>query len=207
MGNARANARRERGFTLIEILAVLIIIGVVTGLVVFSMHSLDGRSNQGQTAEKLAGLIQLAGENARLENVQYGLKIKPHHYEFYKFIDRGWVAVTNDPTLAGHDLPGSLTLSVSVRNPIHMPASATAPGTGADAAAAPPAQTEGKPETLTPQIAILSTGEMTPFTLRLAAPDGSTYVLHGDGNGQIHVRPPGSAPAPATLQDRTPGGE
>jgi len=207
MGKAPAVSLRAHGFTLIEILAVLIIVGVVTGLAVFSIHSLDGRSNQGQAAEKLAGLIQLAGENARIENIQYGLKIKPHHYEFLKFIGHAWVPVTGDPTLKGRDLPDGMKMSVNVRNPIHMPASATAPGTAATAETARAPATAGKAEAITPQIAILSTGEMTPFTLRLSAPGGSTYVLQGDGNGQIHVRPPGSASAPATLQEPASGTE
>jgi len=208
MGEPR-RASTRRGFTLIEILAVLVIVGVVTGLVVYSMHSLDGRSDQGQAAEKLAGLVQLAGENARLENIQYGLKIEPHKYEFLRFSGGGWAPVTNDPALSAHALPDSLTLSVTVRNPIHVPAPATAARTSGSAATAMAAAAAtgsgGGTEALTPQIAILSTGEMTPFTMRLSAPDGTTYVLRGDGNGQIHVQPPGSAAGPATMGGPAPG--
>ena len=188
---------RHRGFTLIEILAVLIIIGVVSALAVISVRSL-GRSSDpaGQTATRLAGLIELASENARLENIQYGLIIKPQHYEFVKFINYKWIPISNDPVLREKNLPAGLSLSVTVQNPIRIPQPVSA-NTAASAAAAVTvnnAQSSGK-NRLQPQIAILSTGEMTPFTLRLASPDHSVYVLRGDGNGQVHIEPPNAASA------------
>lgn len=193
----RARLTRARGLTLIEILAVVVIIGVVSAAVMLSMHVLDSRSDQGQVAEKLAGLIELASEDARLENVQYGLMIKPQGYEFMRFNGTDWTPVSNDPTLAARALPNGMQFAVSVQNPIHLPLPATAAASVTAAASATgPMHTEQAP---TPQIAILSTGEMTPFTLRLSTPDGTTYVVRGGGSGRVHVVPPGSsAPAAAT---------
>ena len=194
---------RQHGFTLIEILAVLIIIGVVTALAVISIRSLGGRSDQGQAATRLAGLIELASENARMENRQYGLVVKSTHYQFVRFGSNQWIPVADDPVLKGRDLPDGMTMSVSVQNPVKLPHPTTA-GSAASAAAAASAgpgsgmdntrQDEQNP--LQPQIAILSTGEMTPFTLRLTMPDHTTYVLRGDGNGQVHIEPPNAASAP-----------
>lgn len=187
----------QRGFTLIEILAVLIIIGVVSALAVISVRSL-GRSSDpaGQTATRLAGLIELASENARLENIQYGLIIKPQHYEFTRFINHTWIPVSNDPVFRKRDLPAGLSLSVTVQNPIRIPQPTTV-NTAAPATAAGTVGTaqNGDKDQLHPQIAILSTGEMTPFTLRLTNSDHSVYVLRGDGNGQVHIEPPNAASA------------
>ncbi len=192
-----ATSIRHRGFTLIEILAVLIIIGVVSALAVISVRSL-GRSSDpaGQTAIRLAGLIELASENSRLENIQYGLIIKPQHYEFVKFINYNWIPITNDPVFRKRDLPTGLSLSVIVQNPIRIPQSATVNTATPAAAARTMDNTQnGNENRLQPQIAILSTGEMTPFTLRLTSPDHSVYVLRGDGNGQVHIEPPNAASA------------
>jgi len=53
-----------------------------------------------------------------------------------------------------------------------------------------------------PQIAILSTGEMTPFTMRLSNPQNNKiYVLRGDNNGQIHIEPPNAETAGSPQQD------
>ncbi|MGH8426645.1 MAG: type II secretion system minor pseudopilin GspH [Gammaproteobacteria bacterium] len=192
--------RGEAGFTLIEILAVVIIVGIVTGIAVISLKALDGRSDQGQAAERLAGLIQLASEDARMENIQYGLRVEPHQYEFMQFNGRAWVTISNDPVLATRSVPGGLTLSVQTQNQVMLPVASTAPGSAAVAASAAAADTDtGGRDAVTPQIAILSTGEMTPFTLSLASSAGETYVLRGTGNGQIHVdTPAANAPAPAT---------
>lgn len=194
---------RDRGFTLIEILAVLVIIGVVTTLAIISVRSLAGRSDQGQAATRLAGLIQLAGENARLENIQYGLVVKPHGYTFVRLSGNNWVPITNDAAFKAHDMPDGFELSISVQNPIKLPM----PTTASNAASAGNASTAGNPDAtdrsgskdanaLHPQVAILSTGEMTPFTLRLTSPDrGKTFTLRGDRNGQVHIEAPNAQTA------------
>lgn len=190
---------RQRGFTLIEILAVLIIIGVVSAIAVISVRSLGGSSDEaGQAATRLSGLIELASENARLENVQYGLIIKPQYYEFVKFGGHDWAPIMNDPVFRKKGLPSGLELSVNVQNPINLPHPSTSTAAASAAAAASASASQNSDENrLQPQIAILSTGEMTPFTLRLTSPDHSVYVLRGDGNGQVHIEPPNAASATA----------
>lgn len=196
---------RSRGFTLIEILAVLVIIGVVTTIAIISVRSLSGRSDQGQAATRLAGLIQLAGENARLENVQYGLVVKPHSYVFTRLSGNNWMPVTNDPAFTRHEMPDGFELSVSVQNSIRLPM----PTTASNPASAAYAETAGNPDAtdrsgsenpnaLHPQVAILSTGEMTPFTLRLTSPGrNKTFTLRGDRNGQVHIEAPNAQSAGA----------
>jgi len=206
---------RCRGFTLIEILAVVVIIGVVSAVSVLAVNALGGRDPQGQSATRLAGLVQLAGENARLENLQYGLVVKPHRYEFVRLNGNNWSPITNDPTFKARQLPAGLELSVTVQNAIQVPLPGTA---GAGATARSPAaamaavsagggdssdaSATGNAQALHPQIAILSTGEMTPFTMRLTNPQNhKVYVLRGDNNGQIHIEPPNADTAGSPQQD------
>lgn len=187
------HGRRAPGFTLIEILAVLVIIGIITAVAVLSINTLGGRSDAGQAAERLAGLIQLAGENARMENIQYGLRLSPHHYEFMKFNGRNWVLVTTDPVLGRHNLPQRMTLSVSTPKTIRIPLPGTVSTTANASTSSPVASTAMRPTgaAVTPQIAILSTGTTTPFTIRLSVSNGRVFVLRGSGNGEVHVHPPG----------------
>ncbi len=206
---------RNSGFTMVEVLAVVVIIGVVTALGIISIRALGGRDDQGQAATRLAGLIQLASENARLENIQYGLVVKPHHYQFVRLSGNNWAAITNDPTFKSRKLPDDMELSVSVQNAIHVPLPGTASGsataaepTSAMAAASASggdssdASDSGNAKAIHPQIAILSTGEMTPFTMRLANPQNNkVYVLRGDNNGQIHIKPPNAETAGSPQQD------
>ncbi|MDN5864278.1 MAG: type II secretion system minor pseudopilin GspH [Gammaproteobacteria bacterium] len=194
----KAGRPRVSGFTLVEILAVVVIIGIVSGLAVISINALGNRSSEGQTAIKLAGLIQLASNNARMENLQYGLRVEPHHYEFMVFNGHGgWLALTKSPVFDRHELPDGLSLTVSTEHEIRIPVIATAPS----AATAGPAADDADmaDAAVTPQIAILSTGEITPFTLRLTTTGGKTYLIRGSGNGRVHVVPPGSINAPAII--------
>lgn len=194
---------RAAGFTLIEILAVVVIIGIVTAVAVISIKGLSGRSNEAQAAERLAGRIQLASENARLENIQYGLKIKTHQYEFLIYNNQGqWLPVTKDPVLGGHDLPPGMKLEVSTQGEVKIPVVSTAPNAASASAANASGNMTGASSSstaLTPQIAILSTGEITPFTLRLSTASGKVYVLRGSDNGRVHVVPPASTNGPEAL--------
>ncbi len=193
--------RRAPGFTLIEILAVLVIIGIITAVVVLSINTLGGRSDAGQAAERLAGLIQLAGENARMENIQYGLRLSSHQYEFMKFNGKYWTWVTNDPVLGRHHLPQRMTLSVSTSKTLRIPLPGTASTESGTTAKGPTASAAiGSSGTaVTPQIAILSTGTTTPFTIRLRVANGRVFIIQGNGNGEVHVQPPGEhAPSSAS---------
>lgn len=188
---------RSAGFTLIEILAVVVIIGIVTAIAVISVEAIGGRTTEGQTAVKLAGLIELASDNARMENVQYGLKVKSHHYGFLVFNGRGaWLPITGDPVLGGHDLPEGMSMTLRTEHEITIPVIATTPGAASvsNTTAAPAASSA-----LHPQVALLSTGEITPFTLRLEASGGKTYLIRGSASGRVHVVPPASIKGPTQV--------
>ena len=215
MADKPTRSMRNSGFTMIEVLAVLVIIGVVTVLAIISVRALGGRDDQGQAATRLAGLIQLASENARLENIQYGLVVKPHHYQFVRLSGNNWSAITNDPAFKSRKLPDGLELSVKVQDTLNVPLPGTASGNGAAATSASAMgaasasggdssdmSDSGNAKAIHPQIAILSTGEMTPFTMRLANPQNDkVYVLRGDNNGQIHIEPPNAETAGSPQQD------
>ena len=72
--------RGARGFTLIEILLVIVIIGCAVGIVVLSLPGGPGQSasrDMGVEAERLRAAIQLAGEQAVMEGRIIGLRIEP----------------------------------------------------------------------------------------------------------------------------------
>jgi general secretion pathway protein H len=189
---------RSAGFTLIEILAVVVIIGIVTAVAVISARALGGHSKQAAAATRLAGLIELASENARMENVQYGLKVKAHRYEFLVFNDRGtWLPLTKNPALAARDVPKGMRLEVHAEHDIKLPVVSSKIGAAsAQSAASAPNETTA----LRPQVAILSTGEITPFTLRLTANGGKkAWVVRGSASGRVHVMPPASVNGPNAI--------
>ena len=76
------------GFTLVEILVVLAIIGIVSGGVLFSVGLLGNDRRLSDEADRLSARIGLAADRAELEVREYGLRMQPDGYEFLAWDSR-----------------------------------------------------------------------------------------------------------------------
>jgi len=73
---------RSKGFTLVEILVVVVIMAIVISLTVLSV-GVTGRDNQlDQETRRIEGLMDLLHERAVLEGRDFGVRIEPNAYEF-----------------------------------------------------------------------------------------------------------------------------
>lgn len=157
--------RRSLGFTLIELLVVLVILGSLIGLTVLSMGVAGpGRELQGE-AERLAGLIGVLAEEAVLDNREYGLWLSRDSYQVLRHdgASQGWQAMPGKP----HILPAWAELSVELEG----------------AALTLPVPTDAPDSARAPQLLLLSSGEISPFRLRLSErrADGLRLLLVSDG--------------------------
>jgi len=152
---------RARGFTLIELLVVLVILGSLIGLAVLGT-SMAGPSRELRSeAERLAGLIGVLADEAVLDNREYGLSFERDGYRVLRYDAQHaeWQAM--DTRL--HLLPQWAELEFEVEG---------------EALSLPSAEADQAP-----QLLILSSGEMTPFRLRLAERrrEGLRLLLSSDG--------------------------
>ena len=76
---------RARGFTLIEIMMVVVIIGIVTATVIINFTGKSRDTELEKEAERLDALFGYVREQAELQTRDYGFRINEQNYSFVVF--------------------------------------------------------------------------------------------------------------------------
>lgn len=158
---------RSSGFTLLELLVVLVLIGIIISFAVLSVGDGGRQERLQQEAERLATLISLAGEEAVLQSVELGVVLQPQGYLFVVFGEDGWLPLAGDDLFREHRLPDGVELTLFMD--------------GLRVALASRDKGEEQEKGLMPQLLFYSSGERTPFELSLGYREGAAlaYRLQG----------------------------
>jgi general secretion pathway protein H len=106
----------QHGFTLLEILVVVMIIGILTAGMLLSMN-FAGKDTQLETESKrLLSLMNYAREQAELQTRDYGIFFGQNGYEFVVYDVRtgAWRTVSEDDALRERTLPSGLDFQLVV---------------------------------------------------------------------------------------------
>ncbi len=163
--SALPEIRRPGGFTLLEVLIVVLIIGIVLGLAVVSIR--DDPAQRTQTEiRRFAALTTLAAQEAVLQSREIAIELQRNGYRFLTLQDGEWVDPA-DNVFRARELPEDMELSVRIE--------------GVDTARGAGMQRD-------PRIYLLSGGEMTPFELTIRQRDRKvTRSLSGDAGGRLEL--------------------
>jgi general secretion pathway protein H len=166
--------KKTQGFTLIEVLLVVLLIGIVSGIVLLAATPNDSSRLIASEADRLAEAISLAADEAVSENQQLGLMIDERGYRFLDFDEQSkqWLASSN-PVFAPYELPPNLSLHV-----LKDDSSKTLMDNPQD-------KKNSDPDKLSPQVVLLSSGETSAVILELSAQDGDPQTLTLDELGSI----------------------
>ena len=165
MGPLTRDASRHRrtpatGFTLVEILVVLVVIGVAAALLVAAIDR-DPRRVLGGEARRLAGSLEHAAALAQWTGQTLGVSAAGVSVRFWRRSgDDQWSAITDDDVLAPRRLPDGVAVGI--------------------------ASYAGAPVAADAVLPFRASGRNEPFVLVLAAP-GATAVLASDALNRVGV--------------------
>lgn len=105
---------RSAGFTYIELLIALFLIGLFVSLALLSLPGESPADRLQREAERLYARMNLAREEAVLQVRTLGLRIDEEGYRFLHLRSDRWQALADDRLLPAHELPDSVQLSLDL---------------------------------------------------------------------------------------------
>jgi len=150
----RAARTSSAGFTLLELLVVVAIIGLLSAAVALSWSAIGNDREMEQETGRLRSLIDLLREEALMQSRDYGLMFTETGYRFYVFDYRElkWVDPPADRLLEAHPLQPQLSM-VLMLDGREVPLDRDFESQDI--------------ENAEPQVMLLSSGEVTPFELEM----------------------------------------
>lgn len=173
------------GFTLLEILVVLVIISLLSGFAVLSLHPPTAHSRLQALLEHLQPMMTLAQTEAILRAEVYALEMTAIDYAFYRRTHQQW-QLLDTPPYQRELLPEGILLGLEGEQSSELPAFPTP--TLAPISNIP---NISNPNKIQPQIIFYPSGEVTPFRLSLQLDDDAktlVYALTGDFMGQFSLK-------------------
>lgn len=171
-----SNGEAMRGFTLVELLVVILLIGLGLGVSLTVDFAASPQQQKQQTA-LLANALELAAQQAVLDGDMLGLDFftadDAFGYRWLQWRDGAWQSIAlqsgaQGDTLLDREFRAAVTLS----GVEHVPE---------------PRVDLATTTAFAPEVALLPTRELTPFTLSLAGNTGDASVLSADLMGRIRI--------------------
>jgi general secretion pathway protein H len=172
---------RQAGFSLLELLVVIVIFAVMAGAAVLSVGAVREETAAEVESRRLTSLIRLASEEALVQGRDLGLEFFNDGYRFLAWDpdSRLWTLPAGDELLRPRPLPEALRIALVVE--------------GQEVVLEDRESRRGqRQDQVAPQVAIMSSGDLTPFELFVAEEfDSDAWEIRASPQGEVELTAPG----------------
>lgn len=171
-----------RGFTLIEVLVVVVIVATIVSIALLSINVAGDDAELDTERRRLASLIETIQDEAMLQGREFGIEIMTSSYRFVEFdpLTRQWAEIPFDDLYRLRQLPEGLEFELFIderrielaNDPRRLDDTDQRPSSTASQYA--------------PHLFIFASGESTVFELHVVRPElDRRLILRGDLLGEL----------------------
>jgi len=175
--------RKEHGFTLIEILVVVVIIATIVSIAMLSMNLIADDRELGTERNRLATLIEVAQDEAMMQGRELGLEVMTSTYRFVEFdpFTFRWSEILGDDLFRLRELPDGMEFELFIEDKRILletdPMEFSDPDEAAQSRVG---------ESYAPHVFVFSSGQSTAYEIRLKRPSNDQQlVMRGNILGEI----------------------
>jgi general secretion pathway protein H len=191
--------KKHHGFTLIEVMVVVVLIGIMASLVQYNVAGNNPADKLQHESARFNAIFEVATEYGMLNNIELGLVVKKDSYQFLGYDGTSWADIPDQDWLAKVSLPEEVQLSIELEDlPIEEPLLFDADTfKEQDEDDFTLLSQEGQEKRIIPQVYLLSGGELTPFSVTFRLNEAFNFAEDTD---DLAYRVTGMYSIPLTIE-------
>ena len=184
--------RNQGGFSLLELIIVLVIIGILVAAVTMTLG--DKRADDLRLeARRLSARIAMASDEAILTGSELGMQISRESYRFLTLEEDKWQQLSNTEShLRDHTLPPEMLMRLEIEG-LFPSFSEQQKVSELFSDKEDDDKAPDEDELIKPQLFILSSGELNPFRLLIGYDDPADpiyYLIEAQFDGKVEMHGP-----------------
>jgi general secretion pathway protein H len=191
--------QKHQGFTLIEVMVVVVLIGIMASLVQYNVAGNDPVDKLKHESARFNAIFEVATDYGMLNNIELGLVVKKDSYQFLGYDGTSWADIPDQDWLAKVTLPEEVQLSIELEDlPIEEPLLFNADTfKEQDEEDFTLLSKEEQEQRIIPQVYLLSGGDLTPFSVTFRLNEALNFAEDTD---DLAYRVTGMYSIPLTIE-------